>query len=134
MCRRDWRRRGREIAVGDDLERNIATQPRIVSAVHDPHAAVPDLLDDFVGSESGERLHALSVRGEPSLPASDACAYEDIRLGKLICNGRSYDCRAREPRRAPCPPRAAAYRPPSVPRRGGILFRCLALDADAHGF
>ena len=51
-CSNRWRRSASaENAIGQDLDRDVATQPRVARAVDVAHAARANQRDDFIGAE-----------------------------------------------------------------------------------
>lgn len=59
-----------------ELERDVAPEPRIAAPIDDPHSSGPEKAKDFVAAKAGTRAE----RHAPSLAQRDRCLTE--RTGK----------------------------------------------------
>jgi hypothetical protein len=68
---------------GQDLDRDVAFQAGIVSAIHLAHAALAQLGGDLVGAEAGagrDGHSSSAIQTSPSVPVSDQVNQRSSRL------------------------------------------------------
>ena len=73
-----------------DLERDLAIEPRVARAVHLAHAACTEQRHDLEGAEtcsSGECHYSLPVNGEAACTALPATSVSTDSIFRIVCSG-----------------------------------------------
>src|SRR5262245_37032401 len=76
--------------LGEDLDRDVATEPRVPRAIHFAHSAFAKFRDDFIGSDSCAYLHRLTLATARSRRSSRAVSASGGGPPAPICAVISY--------------------------------------------